>query len=39
MNDELGGDLKRLVVLHDIDRWKGHKVVKEVDGFRIVEIA
>lgn len=38
MNDELGGDLSRLVVLHDIDRWKGHKVVKEVDGFRIVEI-
>ena len=30
--------LSRLVVLHDIDRWKGHKVVKEVDGFRIVEI-
>ena len=20
------------------ERWKGHKVVKEVDGFRIVEI-
>ena len=38
MNDELGGDLSRLVVLHDIERWKGHKVVKEVDGFRIVEI-
>ena len=38
MNDELGGDLSRLVVLHDIERWKGHRVVKEVDGFRIVEI-
>jgi glyoxylase-like metal-dependent hydrolase (beta-lactamase superfamily II) len=38
MNDELGGDLSRLIVLHDIERWKGHKVVKEVDGFRIVEI-
>ena len=23
MNDELGGDLGRLVVLHDIERWKG----------------
>jgi glyoxylase-like metal-dependent hydrolase (beta-lactamase superfamily II) len=38
MNDELGGDLTRLVVLHDIERWKGHQVVKEVEGFRIVEI-
>jgi glyoxylase-like metal-dependent hydrolase (beta-lactamase superfamily II) len=38
MNDELGGDLTRLVVLHDIERWKGYKVVKEIAGFRIVEI-
>ena len=39
INDELGSDLSRLIVLHDIERWKGHKVVKEIDGFRIVEIA
>ncbi|HLH51232.1 MAG TPA: N-acyl homoserine lactonase family protein [Roseiarcus sp.] len=39
MNDELGGDLNRLVVLHDIERWKGSPVVKEVEGFRIVRIA
>jgi glyoxylase-like metal-dependent hydrolase (beta-lactamase superfamily II) len=39
MNDELGGDLEKLVILHDIERWKGHPVVKEVDGFRIVRIA
>jgi glyoxylase-like metal-dependent hydrolase (beta-lactamase superfamily II) len=39
MNDELGGDLSRLVILHDTERWKAHKVVKEVEGFRIVEIA
>ena len=38
MNDELGGDLSRLVILHDMERWKAHKLVKEVDGFRIVEI-
>ena len=38
MNDELGGDLSKLVVLHDIERWKGHQVVKEVEGFRIVRI-
>ena len=35
MNDELGGDMSRLVVLHDIERWKGLPIVKEVDGFRI----
>jgi glyoxylase-like metal-dependent hydrolase (beta-lactamase superfamily II) len=38
MNDELGGDLARLVVLHDTERWKGHAVVGEVEGFRIVKI-
>ncbi len=37
MNDELDADLSRLIVMHDVERWKGHKVVKEVDGFRIVE--
>jgi glyoxylase-like metal-dependent hydrolase (beta-lactamase superfamily II) len=26
MNDELGGDLSRLIVLHDIERWRGHRV-------------
>lgn len=39
MNDELSGDLDRLVILHDIERWKGFPVVKEVEGFRIVRIA
>jgi glyoxylase-like metal-dependent hydrolase (beta-lactamase superfamily II) len=38
MNDELGGDLGRLVILHDIERWKGLPVVKEVEGFRIVNV-
>lgn len=38
MNDELDGDLTKLVVLHDIERWKGLPVVKEVDGFRIVKV-
>jgi glyoxylase-like metal-dependent hydrolase (beta-lactamase superfamily II) len=38
MNDELGGDLSHLVILHDMERWKAHKLVKEVEGFRIVEI-
>jgi glyoxylase-like metal-dependent hydrolase (beta-lactamase superfamily II) len=39
MNDEMQGDLSKLVVLHDIERWQGHPVVKEVEGFRIVKIA
>jgi len=39
MNDELEGDLSRLVVLHDIERWKGLPVVKELEGFRIVKVA
>ena len=39
MNDELGGDLERLVVLHDIERWKGMPIEKEVEGFRIVKVA
>jgi glyoxylase-like metal-dependent hydrolase (beta-lactamase superfamily II) len=39
INDELGGDLGRLVVLHDIERWKGFPVVREVEGLRIVKIA
>ena len=39
MNDELGGDLGKLVVLHDIERWKGLPIVKEVEGFRVVRIA
>ena len=38
MNDELGGDLSKLVVLHDIERWKGHAIVKEIEGLRIVKI-
>ncbi|MDB5657322.1 MAG: N-acyl homoserine lactonase family protein [Tardiphaga sp.] len=36
INDELSGDLSKLVILHDINRWEGLPIVKEVDGFRIV---
>jgi glyoxylase-like metal-dependent hydrolase (beta-lactamase superfamily II) len=39
MNDEIGGDLAKLVILHDSERWQGHPIVKEVEGFRIVRIA
>lgn len=39
INTEIAGDLNRLVVLHDINRWEGLPVVKEVEGFRIVKAA
>jgi glyoxylase-like metal-dependent hydrolase (beta-lactamase superfamily II) len=39
MNEELGGHLNNLVILHDIERWKGYPVLREVEGFRIVKIA
>jgi glyoxylase-like metal-dependent hydrolase (beta-lactamase superfamily II) len=39
INDEIGGDLKNLVILHDINRWEGLPVVKEIEGFRVVKAA
>jgi glyoxylase-like metal-dependent hydrolase (beta-lactamase superfamily II) len=39
INSEIGGDLGRLIILHDSERWKGLPVLKEVDGFRIVKAA
>ena len=39
INIETGGDLNRLIILHDIERWKGLPVVKEIDGFRIIRAA
>lgn len=39
INTEIGGDLGRLIILHDSDRWRGLPVIKEIDGFRIVKAA
>ncbi|MER8693985.1 hypothetical protein NKI77_01525 [Mesorhizobium opportunistum] len=39
INTEIGGNLDRLIILHDTERWKGLPVVKEVEGFRIVKAA
>jgi metal-dependent hydrolase (beta-lactamase superfamily II) len=36
INTEIGGDLGRLIVLHDIERWSGLPVIAELEGFRIV---
>ena len=35
INREIAGDLNRLVILHDGDRWKHLPLVKEVEGFMI----
>ncbi len=36
---EIAGDLDRLVILHDFDRWARFETVKEVEGFRIFRAA
>lgn len=38
INTEIGGDLGRLIVLHDVERWQGLPVIKEIEGFRIVKV-
>jgi glyoxylase-like metal-dependent hydrolase (beta-lactamase superfamily II) len=37
INTELAGDMSRLIMMHDNDRWGHLPVVKEIDGFRIVK--
>jgi glyoxylase-like metal-dependent hydrolase (beta-lactamase superfamily II) len=37
INREIGGDLDRLVILHDMQRWPHLPMVEEIDGFRIVK--
>ena len=39
INKEIAGDLNRLVILHDFDRWARFEMVKEVEGFRIFRAA
>jgi glyoxylase-like metal-dependent hydrolase (beta-lactamase superfamily II) len=39
INTEIGGDLSRLIILHDTERWAGLPIVEEIDGFRIVKAA
>ena len=36
VNEEIGGDLAHLIVMHDVDRWADLPLVAEVEGFRIV---
>jgi hypothetical protein len=37
INTEIGGDTGRLIILHDVRRWSGLPLVREVEGFRIVK--
>jgi glyoxylase-like metal-dependent hydrolase (beta-lactamase superfamily II) len=39
INKEISGDLNRLVILHDFDRWARFEMVKEVTGFRIFKVS
>lgn len=39
INKVIAGDLDRLVILHDFDRWTRFETVKEIDGFRIFRAA
>ena len=35
INSAIAGDLSRLIILHDSDRWQHLPVVAEVEGFRV----
>ena len=37
INKAIKGDLDRLIILHDAERWKSLPVLKEIEGFCIVK--
>jgi hypothetical protein len=37
INTEIGGDIERLIILHDSRRWPSLKLVREIEGFRILK--
>lgn len=37
INSEIDGDMSRLIILHDNDRWANLPIEKEIDGFRILK--
>lgn len=39
INDAMQGDLSRLIILHDVERWKDMELIKEIEGFKIVRAA
>lgn len=38
LNDEIAGNIDNLVIVHDVERWPRFPIVKEVEGFRIVQV-
>ncbi len=38
INQAIGGDLSRLIILHDTDRWAHLTPVTEIDGFGIFQV-
>ena len=38
INQEIDGDLNRLVILHDFDRWSRFEKFKEIEGFGIFKV-
>ncbi len=38
LNEHVGGDLSRIIILHDFARWTGHTQVAEVEGFGIFKV-
>lgn len=38
INTEIGGDMTRLIILHDTEHWKHFALHKEIDGFRIMRV-
>ncbi len=39
INKEIDGDLNRLIILHDNDRWAHLPIAREIEGFRIFKAA
>ncbi len=39
INREIAGDLDRLVILHDFDRWARFEMIHDIEGFRIFRAA
>lgn len=38
INQVIGADLNRLLILHDFDRWARFKQIKEIEGFGIFQV-
>ncbi len=39
LNQDVGGDVGRIIVLHDAARWSGFEPVRDVEGFGIFKVA